>query len=105
MKTCGDCIHAEICEGIQILPKFNRENPAYCKGFRAEQRWIPVSEPPKEHGYYLCVILSSAVGNKKEYRRKILFWEDNVWIEMASCFRTVKPVCWMPLPEPPKEGE
>lgn len=69
------------------------------------QEWISASEPPKENGYYLCVILFSAVGNKKEYRRKILFWEDNVWIEMANCFRTVKPLYWMPLaemPQPPK---
>lgn len=69
------------------------------------QEWISASEPPKENGYYLCVILFSAVGNKKEYRRKILFWEDNVWIEMANCFRTVKPLYWMPMaemPQPPK---
>lgn len=69
------------------------------------QEWTPVSEPPKENGYYLCVILFSAVNNKKEYRRKILFWEDNVWIEMANCFRTVKPLYWMPMaemPQPPK---
>lgn len=36
-------------------------------------QWFSASEPPKENGYYLCVILFSAVGNKKEYRRKILF--------------------------------
>lgn len=61
------------------------------------QEWIPASEPPKESGYYLCVVCVS-----KEYRRMILFWEDNVWIEMASCFRTKKPLYWMPLPQPPK---
>ena len=77
----------------------------YEQGKQDAMKWIPASEPPKENGYYLCVILFSAVGNKKEYRRKILFWEDNVWIEMASCFRTVKPLYWMPMaemPEPPK---
>ena len=66
------------------------------------QEWISASEPPKENGYYLCVILFSAVGSKKEYRRKILFWEENVWIEMANCFRTVKPLYWMPMAEMPK---
>ena len=69
------------------------------------QQWIPASDPPKENGYYLCVILFSAVGNKKECRRKILFWEDNVWIEMENCFRTIKPLYWMPMaemPQPPK---
>ena len=69
------------------------------------QEWISASKPPKENGYYLCVILSSAVGNKRKYRRKILFWEDNVWIEMENSFRTVTPLYWMPMaeiPRPPK---
>ena len=66
------------------------------------QQWIPVTEPPKENGYYLCVLCVSAVNQRKEYRRVILFWEDNVWIDMANSFRTRKPLYWMPLPEPPK---
>ena len=66
------------------------------------QKWIPVAEPPKENGYYLCVLCVSAVNQRKEYRRVILFWEDNVWIDMANSFRTRKPLYWMPLPELPK---
>lgn len=69
------------------------------------QKWIPASEPPKENGYYLCAVCVSAVNQRKEYRRMILFWEDNVWIDMANCFRTKKPLYWMPmaeLPQPPK---
>lgn len=69
------------------------------------QRWIPVAEQPNENGYYLCVIVFSAVGHKKEYRRKILFWEDNIWIEKPNSFRTEKPLYWMPMaemPTPPK---
>ena len=69
------------------------------------QEWIPASEPPKKNGYYLCVVCVSAVNQRKEYRRMILFWEDNVWIDMANCFRTKKPLYWMPMadvPQPPK---
>ena len=67
------------------------------------QKWIPVTERlPEENGYYLCVVCVSAVNQRKEYRRKILFWEDNVWIDMANCFRTKNPTHWMPLPESPK---
>ena len=62
------------------------------------QKWISANEPPKENGYYLCVVCVSAVNQRKEYRRMILFWEDNVWIDMANCFRTKKPTYWMPLP-------
>ena len=100
----------KFCNGFtvsDITPPYGYENLAdflIAHGVTV-QEWIPASEPPKENGYYLCVILFSAVGNKKEYRRKILFWEDNVWIEMANCFRTVKPLYWMPMaemPQPPK---
>ena len=69
------------------------------------QEWISASEPPKENGYYLCVILFSAVGNRKEYRRKILFWEDNIWIEKPNSFRIEKPLYWsqmLEMPQPPK---
>ena len=69
------------------------------------QEWTPVSEPPKKNDYYLCIVCVSAVNQRKEYRRKILFWEDNVWIDMANCFRTVKPLYWVPMaemPQPPK---
>ena len=69
------------------------------------QEWIPANEPPKENGYYLCVVCVSAVNQRKEYRRMTLFWEDNVWTDMANCFRTKKPLYWMPMadmPQPPK---
>ena len=69
------------------------------------QEWTPVSEPPKENDYYLCVIFFSAVGNKKKYIRKILFWEDNVWIEKPNSFRIEKPLYWttmLEMPQPPK---
>lgn len=69
------------------------------------QEWISVDEPPKDNGYYLCVVCVSAVNQRKEYRHMILFWEDNVWIDMANCFRTKKPMYWMPMaemPQPPK---
>lgn len=66
-------------------------------------KWIPVTERlPEANGYYLCLVCVSAVNQRKEYRRMILFWEDNLWIDMANCFRTKKPLYWMPLPEPPK---
>ena len=32
--TCGDCIHAKICEHIPTLTGFDRNNIAYCESFR-----------------------------------------------------------------------
>lgn len=33
--TCGDCIHADLCERITFIDEFSRDNIAYCKGFKA----------------------------------------------------------------------
>lgn len=66
------------------------------------QQWIPVSDPPTKNGYYMCWKLFSAVGERKEYREEILFYEDNMWLENASSFRKEYPLYWMPLPQPPK---
>ena len=32
-KTCGDCIHADICEH-NLSPEFSRENIAWCNSFK-----------------------------------------------------------------------
>ena len=67
------------------------------------QEWISVKDRlPEENGYYLCEVCFSSVSDCKSYRRMILYWEDNVWIDMPNCFKTRKPTHWMPLPEPPK---
>ena len=66
------------------------------------QEWIPVSDPPKKNGYYMCWKLFSAVGERKEYREEILFYEDNMWLENARSFRKEYPMYWMHLPQPPK---
>ena len=31
---CCDCIHADVCEQNPLIPKFGRDNPALCKGFK-----------------------------------------------------------------------
>ena len=32
--TCGECIHAEICEHLPTLTGWDACNPTYCRGFR-----------------------------------------------------------------------
>ncbi len=33
MPTCGDCIHADVCEEAETLVCFSRKNKAYCGMF------------------------------------------------------------------------
>ena len=97
----GDC---EDCASktTRVIDKLHGE----IAKLSANQRWIPVTERlPVENGYYLCDVCFSSVADCKSYRRMILYFEDNVWIDMPNCFRTRKPTHWMPLPEPPKEVE
>ena len=67
------------------------------------QRWISVSEPPKENGYYLCYVLTSAVGEKVKYEQMPLYWEDDIWLYRHNSYRMCRNVThWMPLPPAPK---
>ena len=67
------------------------------------QKWIPVSEPPEENRYYLCYVLTNAIGEKAVYEQMPLYWEDDVWLYRHNSYRMCRNVThWMPLPEPPK---
>lgn len=41
-KTCGDCIHADICEHIHGLVLFHRKNIAYCTAFKDSAELVQV---------------------------------------------------------------
>ena len=68
-------------------------------------RWIPVTEQlPEKNGPYLCCWKASA--DEKMYIARIMVWRAdtgwmNAWDEPMSKYVTH----WMPLPEPPEEGE
>ena len=46
IKTCGDCIHADLCEKDVTLPEFSRNNAAYCEGFRSAENFVEVVRKP-----------------------------------------------------------
>lgn len=99
---CGKC-YTNDCRIADLADHLIVNGVTFAEDNNVPSKWIPVTERlPDENGYYLCVVCVSSVNQRKEYRRMILFWEDNVWIDMANCFRTKKPLYWMPLPEPPK---
>ena len=41
VKTCGDCIYAEICKKVNG-GWFSPKNPAYCTGFKDRTNYVEV---------------------------------------------------------------
>jgi hypothetical protein len=79
----------------------------YEKGYEAGKRdavkWIPVSDPPKEKGCYLTAVKHWFDG--KPVTREA-FWNSVDWLTCEEKYEiTPRVTHWMPLPEPPKEGE
>ena len=65
------------------------------------QKWIPVSDSPKERGCYLVTVRHWLDG--KPVVREA-YWNSADWL---SCYKkgeeiTPRVTHWMPLPEPPK---
>ena len=84
---------------------------------REQQRWIPVTEPPKEDGKYLVYIKffgSSSIeaicfahhGNDVDdydlHDMKNVWYDFDAEYGFVPCLGVTH---WMPLPEPPKEEE
>ncbi len=56
--------------------------------------WIPVSEPPKERGYYLCVV---DYGDRQNAERRLFFPNTGVWVGIGN-----RVTHWMPTPPLPE---
>lgn len=98
--SCAECDHYGEHDG-------NCRNTYIAESLIADgvtvQEWISVSEPPEENGYYLCYVLTSAVGDKAKYEQMPLYWEDDIWLYRHNSYRMCRNVTyWMPLPTAPE---
>ena len=108
--TCKDCLHYPACAGMfkktwGELPETG-EGAERCETFidrtkytvREKSEWIPVTERlPEKAGDYL--VFSKAGNYSIQY-----FYIDGSY--KAFLYAEVGTIThWMPLPEPPKEGE
>ena len=98
-QRCGDieCYDGEECE---YAGEING-----CMAFIADhliangvvvQRWIPVTERLPEDGQTVIACVTHRFGDKSII--PMVFWHE-------SYFHWQDVTHWMPLPEPPKEGE
>ena len=69
--------------------------------YRGENRWIPVTERlPEEYKYVLC---KTDYGMEVGYHRNE--WGQDEWTTGKFASGSFDVTHWMPLPEPPKDGE
>lgn len=94
-KMCGYFVTQEAADAIEGLSHAVDQMTEWRKN-----RWIPVTERLPEHsGNYLVYSIG---GKWKQLSTiEIAFWNDKNFI-VQSFFAVTH---WMPLPEPPKDGE
>lgn len=66
-----------------------------------EPKWIPVTERLPE--YSGCYLVADSGSVTEAYYGKE--WADGHWTDPGEMYMTYHPTHWMPLPEPPKDGE
>lgn len=67
-KTCGDCIHADICEHNPSL-EFSRENIAWCDSFKDKTDVVEVRHSQwffTEYEYFTCANCGRDVNSGSE---------------------------------------
>lgn len=73
----------------------------YEKGYEAgKPKWIPVSErlPNLHETVIVCDV-------REQYVGAWMYYGNDDWLHDDKLFDTEEITHWMPLPEPPKEGE
>ena len=111
-RSCGKC-DLMIPSKEPILEAYKMA----IKALEQEPRWIPVSEKlPEEYGEYMITWVSDYTNKPlisiAEYeitddfdRKNCRFLGEWLFDEYMSAYTNIKVTAWMPLPEPPKEGD
>ena len=95
-KINGHSVLAEICFTQNV---FERMADHLIANGVVVQRWIPASEPPTVTGEYIAMIRGDVHPTSLYYS-----FEDEKWF-LFGAEDNYDVTHWMPLPEPPKEGE
>ena len=78
-------------DGVHMFPIITVPSFEYVNWLESQLEWIPVSEPPKKDGDYLCLTTEP----------EILYYdaEYREWNRVTSgIFETVYPHHWLPIP-------
>lgn len=110
----GDCIFKEAADAIEELSAHKDiardiatiiENEKDMRVIANNPRWIPVDdELPKKAGEYLVFACDRFKNLGREHYIELCYWYGETWIMRPYMEGFAKITHWMPLPEPPKEG-
>lgn len=88
----------------ELLRALQYDRGQYDKGFSDGRRaaapvWIPVTERLPEDGDF-CICFDGRMAD-------VLRWDERAekWVDYRRSYPKYSVTHWMPLPEPPKEGE
>ena len=104
MLTVDEAVATELsgCENGWIKDKIGFIVDYFISNGVTVQKWIPVSEPPKEYrDKYGELIPFLVCGKDTEYPYRALY-DGKTW---GDGLISIYPTHWMPLPEPPKGCE
>ena len=87
---------ADAIEELSRLHEAQRQNLITLMNEDPEMEWIPVTERLPSVGEKVLVI---AIGKGKQYVETDTLLATGEWFDYGNVTH------WMPLPEPPKEGE
>ena len=103
-RTCADKLMKQAADAIENTSKAYQMMAEAYEAEVTKQCWIPVTERLPEQGDPLSICL--IVGGKYDqlsWYELCDFAEGQFWIHDHLCDCHV--THWMPLPEPPKDGE
>lgn len=98
--ACDTCQYAEApeCDHARLADHLIANGVTFAEDINVPNKWIPVSERlPEEDGIYLISVNSETKGIYS--RTAWYFTQNEQWLAMQEVTH------WMPMPEPPKEGE
>ena len=101
---CNNCLHIAVCDKYQATGGHVRNCKHFATDNNVGSKWIPVSERMPNHFGDFIVAVKEGTGQRySDYASYDPYQQK--WRTGLMLGRMDEVTHWMPLPEPPKEGE
>lgn len=99
MGSCGHAVRMDHCAIGRMADWLLANGVTFATDNNAGGKWIPVTERLPEDGEF-CICFDGRIAD-------VLRWDERKcrWCHYLRAYPKTSVICWMPLPEPPREGE